>query len=152
MDMLINSILTNKQNRFSKRFGEDMVDFFGESFVLPENFSYRLIEVSPEHVARPDLVSKSLYGTTMYGDIICRLNGVQNPFELNEGDVLYVPELQDIDKFLTPANKEDNIEDTDEDIRNDKPSYKKPKEKRAPNEAIIGDTRFKIDKTNQLKF
>ena len=63
--MLINSILTNKQIRFSKKFQENMMDFFGESFVLPDNFSYRTVEVSPEHTARPDLVSKALYGTTM---------------------------------------------------------------------------------------
>lgn len=127
-----------------------MMDFFGESFVLPDNFSYRTVEVSPEHTARPDLVSKALYGTTMYGDVICRINGIQNPFELDEGTLLFVPEIQDMDKFLVPADKEENIEDTEEDVRNNKPSYKKPKEKRAPNEAIIGDTRFKIDKTNRV--
>ena len=86
----------------------------------------------------------------MYGDVICRINGIQNPFELDEGTLLFVPEIQDMDKFLVPADKEENIEDTEEDVRNNKPSYKKPKEKRAPNEAIIGDTRFKIDKTNRV--
>lgn len=148
--MLINSILTNKQIRFSKRFRENMMDFFGESFILPDNFSYRTVEVSPEHIARPDLVSKSIYGTTIYGDVICRINGIQNPFELNEGMILYVPEIQDMDKFLIQADKEENIEDNEDDIRSNKPSYKKPKEKRAPNEAIIGDSRFKIDKTNRV--
>jgi len=148
--MLINSILTNKQIRFSKRFQENMMDFFGESFVLPDNFSYRAVEVSPEHIARPDLVSKSIYGTTIYGDVICRINGIQNPFELNEGMILYVPEIQDMDKFLIQADKEENIEDSEDDVWNNKPSYKKPKEKRAPNEAIIGDSRFKIDKTNRV--
>lgn len=148
--MLINPIISNKQNRYSKRFQESMMDLFGVTYVLPESFSYRAIEVSPEHVARPDLVSKILYDTTIYGDLICRLNGISNPFELNEGDVLIVPEYQDLEKFLAYADAEENIEDTDKDIRESKPSYKKPKEKRAPNEAIIGDARFKIDKTNRV--
>jgi len=148
--MLLNSIITNKQIRFSKRFQENMIDFFGESYILPDNFSYRTIQVSPEHVARPDLISDILYGSTAYGDLICKINGIQNPFELNEDMILFVPEITDLDKFLTPADREDNIEDTEEDIRSTKPSYKKPKEKRAPNEAIIGDTRFKIDKNNRV--
>lgn len=148
--MLLNPIISNKQNRYSKRFQESMMDLFGVTYVLPESFSYRAIEVSPEHVARPDLVSKILYDTTIYGDLICRLNGISNPFELNEGDVLIVPEYQDLEKFLAYADAEENIEDTDKDIRESKPSYKKPKEKRAPNEAIIGDARFKIDKTNRV--
>lgn len=148
--MLINSIILNKQNRYSKRFRENILELFGETFVLPDNFSYRAIKVSPEHIARPDLVSKILYDTTIYGDLLCRLNGISNPFELNEDDVLIVPEMSDLDKFLTPADNIDNIEDTDKDIQESKPSYKKPREKRAPNEAIIGDTRFKIDKTNRV--
>lgn len=148
--MLLNPIISNKQNRYSKRFQESMMDLFGVTYVLPESFSYRAIEVSPEHIARPDLVSKILYDTTIYGDLICRLNGISNPFELNEGDVLIVPEYQDLEKFLAYADAEENIEDTDKDIRESKPSYKKPKEKRAPNEAIIGDARFKIDKTNRV--
>ena len=148
--MLLNPIISNKQNRYSKRFQESMMDLFGVTYVLPESFSYRAIEVSPEHVARPDLVSKILYDTTIYGDLICRLNGISNPFELNEGDVLIVPEYQDLEKFLAYADAEENIEDPDKDIRESKPSSKKPKEKRAPNEAIIGDARFKIDKTNRV--
>ena len=148
--MLLNPIISNKQNRYSKRFQESMMDLFGVTYILPESFSYRAIEVSPEHAARPDLVSKAIYGTTIYGDLICRLNSISNPFELNEGEVLIIPEYQDLDKFLTYAEPEDNIEDSDEDIRDNKPTYKKPKEKRSPNEAIIGDARFKIDKTNRV--
>ena len=68
-----------------------MMDFFGESFVLPDNFSYRTVEVSPEHTARPDLVSKALYGTTMYGDVICRINGIQNPMCRRRKTALGVP-------------------------------------------------------------
>ena len=110
--MLLNPIISNKQNRYSKRFQESMMDLFGVTYVLPESFSYRAIEVSPEHVARPDLVSKILYDTTIYGDLICRLNGISNPFELNEGDVLIVPEYQDLEKFLAYADAEENIQYT----------------------------------------
>jgi hypothetical protein len=127
-----------------------MMDLFGISYILPENFSYRTIRVSPEHIARPDLVSKILYDTPIYGDLICKINGISNPFELNDGDILIVPEYSDLDSFMTPAEKEENIEDTDTDVRETKPAYKKRKEKRAPNEAILGDSRFKIDKTNRV--
>ena len=148
--MLNNSIIAGKQNRFSKRFQENMMDLFGESYTLPDDFNYRVVIVSHEHIARPDLISKSVYGTDVYGDLICKLNGISNPFELNEDMSLYIPDLNDLEKFIFPAVKEENIEDDETDVRNDKPSYKKPKEKRAANEAIIGDSRFKIDKTNRV--
>lgn len=150
--MLINSIIARKGMVNSKRWGEDMIDLFSETFDPPLDYMYRSIVVDKEHAARPDLVSKILYGTTNYGDLICKLNGIANPFELNAGDVLVVPAFSEIDKFFCQSTTEDTIYDVipkDSVIQN-KPQYKKPKEKRKPNEAVIGDTRFKIDKTNRI--
>jgi len=148
--MLNNSILSNKNIRYSSKWKEQIIELFGETYQLPEDFTYRIITVSPEHVARPDLIAKIMYDNTAYGDLICRLNGISNPFELNEGVELIIPDITDVDNFLMPASDVDDIEDNPEDPRVIKPVAKKRKEKRAPNEAIIGDSRFKIDKTSRV--
>ena len=43
-----------------------------------------------------------------------------------------------------------SIEEMDDSIGNSKPLPKKKTEKRQPNEAILGDYRFKIDKTRGI--
>lgn len=51
------------------------------------------IIVNKYYVARPDLISLAVYGTDEYGDMICKFNGISNPFELNEDMVLFIPPL-----------------------------------------------------------
>ena len=96
-------------------------------------------------MARPDLVSQACYQNDIYADIICKLNGISNPFELAEGMLLVIPELADLDKFKyreTPA--EANVSDTNV------PKPKQKKEKRKANESVVGDVRFKIDNNNKI--
>lgn len=150
--MLHNIIINLKNIRKFKRWDEDMIDLFSISFEPPVDFSYRTVKVLKEHVARPDLVSKYVYGDTQYGDVICRLNGIPNPFELNEGETLVVPDRKDLVNFFkTPEDYEvlEEKSSADKSLETT-PSYKKPKEKRKPNEAVFGDSRFHIDKTNRV--
>ena len=150
--MLLNSIISHKDIRKFKRWEEEMIDLFGVTYEPPEDFLYRTVSVSKEHVARPDLVSKYVWGDTRHGDLICRLNGIPNPFELNEEDVLIIPDMDEVDNFYIHPEYYDVLEDltsTDKMVSH-APSYKKPKEKRKPNEAVMGDKRFNIDKTNRI--
>ena len=55
--------------------------------VLYGNF----VTVNKYCIARPDLVSLMMYGTDKYADIICKVNGISNPFEINEGMVIVCP-------------------------------------------------------------
>lgn len=146
--MLINSLLFGKNVIFSQRWNEYMMDLWGDTYNMPDDFGYRVIEVDKDYIARPDLISKILYGDTQYGDLICRLNGISNPFELNEGTKLVVPTVSDLPKFAARAELPEFL--TDDNNRVLKPVPKKKKEKRGPNEAILGDSRFKIDRTNRI--
>ena len=56
----------------------------GEEFISP-------IVVNKYYVARPDLISFAVYGDDKYGDMICKFNGISNPFDINEGMVLQIP-------------------------------------------------------------
>ena len=57
------------------------------------------IRVSDDYVARPDLRSLAVYGTDQYADILCKINGISNPFELNAGMILLIPNLSNLTFF-----------------------------------------------------
>ena len=117
----------------------------------------RPVAVRPEYVARPDLISLAVYNTDKYADLICKLNGISNPFELNEDMVLYVPGLDRIETMCVKSstasetisggeNGSDNLADTGRGNR------KLLNEKRSPNEATVGDVNYVIRKDLGLVF
>ena len=145
--MLYNSLLIDKGITRSQKFNEDIIDLCKCTFVLPEQFNYRIIKVTESMVARPDLLSYKIYGNEVYGDLICKINGISNPFELNKDMLLLVPVVEDIDKFFIKDEYDNHIDD-DTNIQKAKPKAKN--EKRTANEAVIGDSRFKIDAANRV--
>jgi hypothetical protein len=58
-------------------------------------------------VARPDLISLATYNDASYADLICKLNGISNMFELNEDDVIVIPTYDYIEKFYRVDNYDD---------------------------------------------
>lgn len=143
--MLLNSLLKNKPKIFSQTVGEDIIHLGAQTFMMPEWSAYTIYVVSKAHIARPDIISRIVYGTDMYGDFICKVNGISNPFEINAGDVLVIPNLNNINEFMMEDGYNDSL------IENDgKPKPKLKTEKRKANEAVIGDKRFKIDKENHV--
>jgi hypothetical protein len=63
------------------------------------------ILVTPPYVARPDLVSLAVYGSDRYADILCKTNGVSNPFELNAGMILWCPQPDELVNYVTGVQK-----------------------------------------------
>ena len=108
--MLDYSVLNLKTEMQSDYLGETVYNMLDYTFTIPYNYSYNIFEVTKEYIARPDLISLDAYGDTMYTDIICKLNGVSNPFELNEGMKLIIPTPEDITNFIV----EPSIKDRDE--------------------------------------
>lgn len=143
--MLVNSLLKGKPTIQSKTVGEEIIHFGAITFRMPDWVSYNVYTVSKSHVARPDLISRIMYGTDIYGDFICKVNGISNPFEINEGDVIIIPNLDQVNDFMVKDLFNDLLEED-----TSKPKPKSKNEKRKANEAIIGDTRFKIDKENHV--
>jgi len=145
--MLRNSLLISKNIKKYSKTQEDMIDLMTKTFVFSNDFEYRLVEVTEMSVARPDILSYIIYGSDQYGDLICKINGISNPLELNVGDLLLVPETPYIQDFLTKETTD--IDNLELDSKN-KPTPKKRKEKRKSNEAVDGDTRYKIDASNRI--
>jgi hypothetical protein len=145
--MLVNSNINIKPTIHSEHCGEEIIHLGAYTYVPPVIVNFHTYVVSKSHVARPDLISKIIYGDDRYGDLICKLNGISNPFELNEGMIIALPPAADIVRFLV-RDSFDDVAETKTDSNKPKPKAKK--DKRKPNEAIIGDTRFKIDKERKL--
>ena len=151
--MLINSLLKNKNIINSSKFNEEMINLAAACFKIPENFRYKIIRVNKSHVARPDLISQHHYQDSSYGDLICKLNGISNPFELNEGDLLLIPDYEFLDEFMIIDIYDDLAEDSRPNNyinTTETPTPKHKNQKRKPSEAVIGDTRFKIDTENRI--
>jgi len=153
--MLDYRILANK-NKINLK-GEDVYDLLsGKSFVDMKLSNGNFVVVNKYYVARPDLISLACYGEDMYGDIICKVNGISNPFELNEDDLLFIPSIDFVRENTKVLNSQNNdlIDDADnEEIVQKVSSYqKKPTDERTPNQQLVGDKNFVVDKSLGLVF
>ena len=146
--MIKHTVLNNKKQLHSDWLNENVINLLDPSFVIPNSYEYEILEVTEKYIARPDLLSKDIYGDSLYSDLLCKLNGISNPFELNVGMLLVIPSPDCIMEFM----KTPTIEECDSASNNDtnKPIAKNKNEKRKANESIIGDSRFKIDKSRGI--
>ena len=66
--------------------------------------------VNKYYVARPDLIALAVYGDDRYGDTICKLNGISNPFELNENMLIFLPNVEYLNEcMLTDIEKSELV-------------------------------------------
>lgn len=144
---LLHTSLMFKENIKSDYLGEEIINLLDKTFVIPQYYNYNIFNVTEKYIARPDLVSYDAYNDVMYADVICKLNGISNPFELNEGMKLILPSPEYITEFIVrpPTSEREAGNDN-----NQVPVAKTKKDKRKPSEALVGDSRFKIDKTKGI--
>lgn len=151
--MNFSRVLGLKTEFYSEYLGESIINLLDESFVIPDSYPATLYKVEPDYVARPDLLSYDLYGDEQYADLLCKLNGISNPYELNEGRYMLIPDFSVLENFyIQPADewKEPNYPKNSDIVKQITPTLKKKTEKRKPNEATVGDKRFNIDTTSKI--
>jgi hypothetical protein len=76
--------------------------------------------VPREYVMRPDLLSQASYNNTIYAEYILKYNGISNPFSINEGQIIIIPNLDNV-KEVTKDRSDDGEDSDAKRIRN---SYK----------------------------
>ena len=140
--MISHTVLNNKQIIHSDWLDEAIINLNDPTFRIPASYQYEIIELNERYVARPDILSIDVYGDSLYSDLLCKLNGISNPFEMNVGMLMIIPSPDCIMDFMNVPNAEDN----DIVYDDNKPTLKTKKSKRKANEAVLGDSRFKIDK------
>lgn len=176
--MLDYTILSKKDNISVLKDGKKVVykDLLSSSITkdLFEGDEGRYIIVNEYYIARPDLISLAVYGDDKYGDMICKANGISNPFELNKGMFIYIPSIGEItgalatmkgnsdilSKYKTNSSlNKDVYTNTKEKIKLKKSEtidkkvsvhQKYKNEKRSPGEQTIIDKNYHIDYINSL--
>lgn len=131
---------------------EEIWNLLKLTYGVPKEFKYQVVQLSGNFVARPDLLSISMYGVSTYADVLCKLNGISNPFEMNEGMYLIIPDPSVISEFYSNESFNDTLvtEDDTVDATSIINLQKKKNEARKANEQIIGDSNFRIDKNNKI--
>ena len=61
---------------------------------------------------RPDLLSRTGYGSTEFWDVLLKFNGVSNPFSIETDDLFLIPSLDDMTAQLSPSGIQDVIADS----------------------------------------
>lgn len=96
--MFLNSL--DRKPLFKKKDGRIVRDLTKTMFDFKSNnyTSYNIFKISRDYVMRPDLISQAVYNNTLYTEFILKYNGISNPFTINEGDTLLVPDLESAKK------------------------------------------------------
>lgn len=145
-----------KKSKFDGSNTVECLDLLSKSIKWVPMRGAEIIRVPKEYVARPDLISLAVYGSDEYADIICKVNGISNPFELGENQILVCPEEGDMENMLVdPCQENIFISDPKNEsmLGMNKTNKKKPTEKRSPNEATIFDKNYTyVEGLNGLVF
>lgn len=144
--------ITKDNEKYYDLLAKTFKGYIGED----DNLNYSLVVVNKYYVARPDLISLAVYGDDSYADIICKLNDISNPFELNEDVVLVLPSIDVLTSLIDNnpqssefvSKKNDSIASTN--LINDK--RKQINEKRSANDMTIGNSNYVIDRSLGLVF
>jgi len=134
------------------------IDLLSKSLDLDKDMTGQFVEVNEYYVARPDLISLAIYGDDKYADIICKVNGISNPFELNEGQLIFLPTYESINYITITENqnKKTEVFGTDDETKiatdNQIGAQKRKDERRSPSQQLIGDKNYIIDKSLGVVF
>lgn len=150
--MLEYSILSKKPTLLPNS-NDEYIDLAPQTYNNKKSIKGEVLIVNQYYVARPDLISLAIYGDDKYADIICKFNGISNPFELNENDALFIPTIDELIELTKVQNSPSElISDSSKLFNVKKDKRKKISEKRSPNEMTVNDSNYIIDHSVGLVF
>jgi len=119
--MFLNSI--DRKPLFQKSDGNVIRDLTQTMFDFQANnyINYSVFRVPSDYQMRPDLISQSVYNNTLYAEFILKYNGISNPFTLDEGDTILVPNLESAKLNTTTTGTGNDADDPSKRLRD---SYK----------------------------
>lgn len=150
--MLDYDILSKKPTLLANS-NDEFIDLAQQTYNIKNTVKGEILIVNKYYVARPDLISLAVYGDDKYADIICKVNGISNPFELNEDDILFIPNVDELTSLTKVQNTPSSLVSESKKLFNDKKDKrKKISEKRSPNEMVVGEENYIIDHSLGLVF
>jgi len=119
--MFLSSI--DRKPFFKKEDGNIVRDLTKSMFDFKANnyTSFNMFKIPLDYVMRPDLISQAVYNNTLYAEYILKYNGISNPFSLEEGDVVLIPNLESAKLNTKTTGSGSESEDSSKRIRD---SYK----------------------------
>lgn len=104
--MLSLKVLQTKTN-FIKTNGDKVVDIIRRtvSFLGVKVAQGRLYQVEEGVQMRPDLISKAFYQSTASACLVMKYNGISNPFSINVGDLLRIPDDDVLGKMIVSPDQ-----------------------------------------------
>lgn len=94
---------------------KDLTESVFISSKLNLNVVFSYYKVSKELEMRPDKISESLYGSNEYAEIVMKHSIIDNPFAIEEGDILIAPSMTSVYNNIKESNNYET-EDSDRDI------------------------------------
>jgi len=96
--MFLNSI--DRKPLFKKSDGNVVRDLTQSIFDFKANnyTSFNMFKISSDYLLRPDLISQAVYNNSLYAEYILKYNGISNPFSMDIGDIILVPDLDSAQK------------------------------------------------------
>ena len=97
--------LTLKNKLSDDKTGQQYFDLTAPSFKYKRELGVKALHyVQQDQIGRIDKISQLYYGTGAYIDAICVVNNIFNPFTIQEGDVLAIPKLDQLDLVYKRPN------------------------------------------------
>lgn len=107
--------LTLKNRLIIDRTGEGYYDLTAPSFIYDSDLGVKALHyVMQDQVGRIDKISQKYFGSGEFIDAICVVNNIFNPFSVNEGDILVIPNLSRKDlvyKRPNPATRPNDVQE-----------------------------------------
>jgi hypothetical protein len=114
-----------RKQEFVKKDGTVIIDLTQSSVEYKSDVRTKTyVMVTSELAMRPDLISEIVYGNPNRFDYILKFNGISNPLSIYTGQVLYIPEEDDMSACFKTPRKETK------DTENKKAVAIKPKTKK----------------------
>ena len=134
--------------------GNTYIDLLSKVWQNKTPSTGKVIVVNEFYVARPDLISLALYGSDEYADVLCKLNGININKDIEQGVVVLEVSIEFMREACKFSSGPSEMIQTDKDeISTPVKTFQKQYDsKRSPNEQIIGDTNYVIDKSLGLIF
>lgn len=90
--------------------GEKIIDLTYPSIRYNyDPYIVNVINMNEQMSMRPDLLSKSAYGSFEYWDFILKYNGISNPFSIGPDDIFLIPSLDDMHEQIAPDGSPNNV-------------------------------------------
>lgn len=152
--MALNYNILDYKRTLKTEDGEEYIDLMSDTYKRKECTGTFLI-VNKHYVARPDLISLAVYGDDKYADLLCKVNGISNPFELGENNTVFIPDVEFLTQYAEGSvDVSEKIKDTKTDLLAsvNTGNQKRRDERRTSNEQVIGETNYTIDRSLGIVF